>query len=185
MLRCFGEAPDSSLLIARGAAASSEGECARRLLAPFFPSATLAARLAEPECTAIVALDDKGQLEAYGWLRHATREPIWFDAFEISRGSALFFNGFVVESRRRRGVYSRLLTAAFRDLAARPNCERVFLVVERSNTPARRHAEKFGLDRVATNWLVKRFGRNVLSIYASRLGFRAYAVSRHAAVARL
>jgi ribosomal protein S18 acetylase RimI-like enzyme len=181
----FGEAAERSLLVVRGdSAAPWERERAHRLLAPLFPAATLAARLAEPECTAILALGEGGELDGYGWVRHAAGEPIWFDAFEIPRGAALFFNGFVVEGSRRRGVYSRLLAAVFRDLAARADCERLFLVVEKSNTPARRHAEKVGLYRASTNWLFKRFGRNVFSIYVGRLGVRAYAVSRNATRAR-
>jgi GNAT superfamily N-acetyltransferase len=181
----FGEASGRSLLVVRGDSASpSEKERARRLLSPLFPVATLAARLAEPECTSYVALDERGEPEGYGWVRHATREPIWFDAFEIPRGAALFFNGFVVEGARRRGVYSRLLAAVFGELAARVDCERLFLLVEKSNTPARRHAEKVGLYRASTNWLLKRFGRNVLSLYVGRLGVRAYAVSRNATRAR-
>lgn len=181
----FEEGAERSVLVVRGdSAAPSERERARRLLAPLFPAATLDARLAEPECTAIVALGVGGDLEGYGWVRHATRKPIWFDAFEIPRGAALFFNGFVVEGARRRGVYSRLLAAVFRDLAARTDCERLFLVVEKSNTPARRHAERIGLYRASTNWLLKRFGRNVLSLYVGRSGVRAYAVSRNATRAR-
>ena len=180
------EAADGSCLVVRGGGAEpAERERARRLLAPYFPAATLAERLAEAECTAFVALDSRGNLDGYGWIRHATQSPIWFDAFEIPPRSALFFNGYVVESARRRGVYSRLLAAVFGELAARRDCERLFLIVEKSNTPALRNAKRLGLDRAYTNFLVKWLGRNILSIYAGRLGLRAYAIARHATRARL
>ena len=181
-----GTAADGSCLVVRGdSAGPAERERARRLLASYFPASTLAARLAEAECTVFLALDAKGELEGYGWIRHATRRPIWYDAFEIPRRAALFFNGYVLEGARRRGVYSRLLAAVFRELAARPDCERLFLIVEKSNEPALRHGAKLGLYRAYTNGLVTWFGKNVLSVYAGRRGTRAHGVSRNATRARL
>ncbi|WP_135829677.1 GNAT family N-acetyltransferase [Halorussus halobius] len=92
------------------------------------------------------------------------QEPVSHDSFFISPGEALLFNAYVRPQFRRQGIYTQLLAKAHNHVLINSNAYMSYTIVEDRNKPSLRANNEFGLDKYGKNYLIKLWGRNVLSI---------------------
>ena len=102
-----------------------------------------------------------GDIVGYGWLL-IPDTVLWHDKILVYPDEALLFDAYVKPNYRRQGVYGQL--HATRRSIGLDNAERVITVVESRNNASLSANISFGMKKLSTNYLVKFFGINFLSI---------------------
>jgi RimJ/RimL family protein N-acetyltransferase len=136
-------------------------------------------RLALPNCTVFVAIEkDSNQPVGFCWAVKAEEKPIWHDKFCLTPGDGLLFNAYVTEEYRGRHIY-KMLQAAVHNYLFNINCRQVYTIVESSNTPSFKASQRFGLECVGKNYLIKFLKYNIFSIYRWKKGLKIYYVFKN------
>ena len=118
------------------------------------------------ECTGYFYIID-GQAAGMIWANHPSSE-MWFDSMPTMPGSARAVGTFVHPNYRGRGVAVALRQFLVHDMNNR-GISNVWGVAEFSNKRSQAYNQKAGIERIEVNWLVKFYGRNVLSIVGRRV----------------
>jgi hypothetical protein len=112
----------------------------------------------------------------YNWSLAPEDERVWHDSYPVDPGEALVFDAYVEPEHRERGVYELLQTAAHGRLFESEDCETVYSIVEKEDTPALHANRAVGLRPTARNYLVKFLGVDVLSICRDQYDTRTHLV---------
>jgi len=137
-----------------------------KMLASIIGTERLETRLKNSLLTLYTAYERESNLPVgFGWSVMASSKTIWHDKFPISPGTTYVFNAHVLKDHRRRGIYKLLKAVQLNHLFFDQKVATVITLVEESNTASIKSQDLFGFKRISRNYLVKFFGRNVLSIF--------------------
>ena len=117
-----------------------------------------------------VSINNKNnEITAYYWAVTGKNLNYWHDNFIVQPGTALLCNAFVKNEYRQQGLYKFLIYKSHEYLFQK-NIQKVFTVVENSNTNSLKANRSAGLSVYYTNYLVKLFCFNVFSIFKKSSG---------------
>ena len=122
-------------------------------------------RLENPSLVLYLALDRQtSQLAAYYWTAEAKDNPLWHDKIYVEPNSVLGLDAFTLPEYRGKNAFPFLKSIAIRNTVLEGNYDYFYSVVESSNKASIRANEKLGLTVAGYNYLIKLYGRNILSI---------------------
>jgi hypothetical protein len=93
-----------------------------------------------------------------------------FDSFWVDSKSILFCSAYVHPSYRGKRVFNMMLDFSFNMLKTDFTTRNIILIVEKRNIRSIKSVTRSNLKNLGSNYLVKLFGRNILSIYSQKLG---------------
>lgn len=127
-------------------------------------------RLKRADCSLFLAREkdaNHGDIAGFYWGVTPEGDVVWHDNFKVEDSEALVFNGFVEPQYRRSGVYSLLQGATHNHVFYEKDVDFVYTIVENRNTASMSANKEFGLEKVASNYLIKLLYINLFSIYTS------------------
>jgi len=108
--------------------------------------------------------EEKKELAGYYFAILGTNKPVKHDNFIIMQNEALLCNAFIYSKYRKKGLYKTLIKFSHTYLL-KEYFRNIYTIVEKSNTASLKANLASGLAFDKTNYLVKFFGINVLSLF--------------------
>lgn len=117
-------------------------------------------------CTLFLYTVDQ-EIAGWYWGVAPKTDRIWHDRVPVDTETVFLFNAFVPEKHRGRGVYRELITAAVNHYRKNAPDRSISIVVERQNKVSLHINSSMGFNVVRRNFLIKSFGKNVLSVFTN------------------
>lgn len=134
-------------------------------------------RLARQTPLTLALVHSRKRLAGYYWgVVGQSGLTLWHDKYPIHEKEGLVFNAFVFPEFRRQGVYRLLQRELHKHLFFHEDCEKIFTIVEKKNRPSLKANVDFGLREFCKNYLLKLFGKNILSVIKNQEGVQIYYV---------
>lgn len=117
-----------------------------------------------------IAEEGKSELAGYYYALLGNNKPISHDSFIIMPDDALMCRAFIYPKYRNKGLYKTLIKYSHIYLS-KEHRKNIYTIVEKSNKASLKANLDSGLENDKTNYLIKIFGINILSIFyqSSRL----------------
>lgn len=117
-------------------------------------------------CTLFLYTVDQ-EIAGWYWGIAPKVDRIWHDRVPIDPETVFLFNAFVPEKHRGRGIYRELIIAAVNYYRRNAPDGSISIVVERRNKVSLYINSSMGFKVVRRNFLIKSFGKNVLSVFTN------------------
>ena len=92
-------------------------------------------------------------------------ESVFYDSIKINKNQLLFCSVYVKTIYRGQKIYNQMHNKAFEYWENNCQEKEIITIVEKNNNASNRSNQKYGLKILGKNYLIKFFGRNVISIY--------------------
>lgn len=113
------------------------------------------------------------------WILNIKRPKFKFDSFIHDTNQVLIGGVYVNEKYRGRGIYGLMQYNAYKYIKSKFPGKTVLLVVEKNNYSSIRSNEKFGAEVYGVNYLLKLFGKNIISIFKHSKGINIWLLKRY------
>jgi GNAT superfamily N-acetyltransferase len=114
----------------------------------------------------IIAYYNKEPIGAFWILEPA--QSVFYDSIEINKNQLLFCSVYVKPIYRGKGIYNQMHNKAFEYWEKNCQEKEVITIVEKSNVASNRSNQKYGLEILGRNYLIKFMGKNIVSIYKTK-----------------
>lgn len=114
----------------------------------------------------IIAYYNKEPIGAFWILEPA--QSVFYDSIEINKNQLLFCSVYVKPIYRGKGIYNQMHNKDFEYWEKNCQEKEVITIVEKSNVASNRSNQKYGLEILGRNYLIKFMGKNIVSIYKTK-----------------